>query len=166
MARTPSFARNSMTLISSTCSRSTRPRAISRRTRCSPSPTTTRRVTTYQSTTKLSLSDLEQELLELCAMAVSSGETTTTLHEEMLSEEHDRAVVEATLHGLVARGLMTSSRGVVAGRQRSRGGRIEDRVYEDDWWVVTEEGRAAIGLGPPKPIQYMTPRRPTSNGQQ
>lgn len=90
------------------------------------------------------LSDLESELLELCAEATHMGETTTTLHEELLSDDHDRSVVEAALRGLVAQGLMTTYRGVVAGTRRSP----DDGVMgnEDDWWVVTKEGRAAVGL--------------------
>jgi hypothetical protein len=98
-----------------------------------------------------SLSDFERELLELCAMAPHMGETTTTLHEEMLSEEHDRRVIEASLRSLVARGLMTTSRAIFGGAQRSRDGRVVDRVYEDDWWVVTDEGRAIIGRPPKRP---------------
>jgi hypothetical protein len=74
------------------------------------------------------------------------GETTTTLHEEMVSEKHDRAAVEAVLRGLVARDLMMTSRGIFAGRQRLRDGRVVDRMYEDDWWVLTDKGRAAVGL--------------------
>jgi hypothetical protein len=95
-----------------------------------------------------SLSDFERELLELCSNAPNMGETTTTLHEEMLSEGHDRSAVEASLRGLVAQGLMTTSRGIFGGGQRLRDGRVEHRVYEDDWWVVTNKGRAAIGLSP------------------
>jgi hypothetical protein len=76
------------------------------------------------------------------------GETTTSLHEEMLRENHDRATIECTLRSLVARGLMVTSRGTYAGTQRSRDGAVGARVYEDDWWVLTEEGRAAIGLPP------------------
>lgn len=101
-----------------------------------------------------SLSDFERELLELCSMATNMGETTTTLHEEMLREEHDRDVVEASLRSLVARGLMTTSRGIFGGMQRFRDGREVHRIYEDDWWVVTENGRAAIGLPPPKPFVH------------
>lgn len=41
---------------------------------------------------------------------------------------------------------MTTSRGVFAGTQRTRDGHDERPGYEDDWWVVTEEGHAAIGL--------------------
>jgi hypothetical protein len=97
-----------------------------------------------------SLSDFERELLELCSIAPYMGETTTTLHEEMLSENHDRAAVEASLRSLVARGLMTTSRAIFGGVQRSRDGRVVHRVYEDDWWVVTNKGRAAIGRPPKK----------------
>ena len=72
-----------------------------------------------------SLSDFERELLELCAIAPHMGETTTTLHEEMLSEEHDRSVIEASLRGL--RGLMTTSQATFGGIQRSRDGREVSR---------------------------------------
>lgn len=90
------------------------------------------------------LSDLERELLELCSVAPSMGETTTTLQEEMLSEEHDRDDVEAVLRSLVDRGLMTTSRGIYGGMQRLRDGRIL-YTYEDDWWIATDKGRTAIG---------------------
>jgi hypothetical protein len=90
------------------------------------------------------LSRLERELLELCARAPGMGETTTTLHEEMLVGIHDRRAVEASLRTLLARGLVTTSRGTFAGIQRLRSGRVAERVYEDDWWIVTEKGRAAI----------------------
>jgi hypothetical protein len=97
------------------------------------------------------LTELERELIELCSMA---GETTTTLHVEMLQSWHERAVVEAALRGLVRRGLMTTQRGSYAGIQRTRprraGGRaaIEQVVYEDDYWDVTPAGRQAAGLAP------------------
>ena len=100
----------------------------------------------------LQLSDLEQELVELCSMAPNSGETTTTLDESMLQSSPGRETVEATLRGLVARGLMTTSRGVFGGVQRNRDGSTEHRVYEDDWWVVTAAGRREIGL-PERPSQ-------------
>jgi hypothetical protein len=90
------------------------------------------------------LSDLERELLELCSM---SGETTTTLDEEMLEASPGREVVEATLRGLLGRGLLTTKRGVYAGLQFARdGSRSWHREYEDDWWDVTPSGRRAIGL--------------------
>jgi hypothetical protein len=89
------------------------------------------------------LNELERELLELCSM---SGETTTTLHEEMLEAPLDRGIVEATLRGLVERGLMTTSRGTYSGTQFARDGSHGfERTYEDDWWDVTASGRAAIG---------------------
>jgi hypothetical protein len=86
------------------------------------------------------LTDLERELLELCRLD-SAGETTTRLYEEMLESPPDRATLEATLRGLVNRGLMTRWRGTDSG--------IHSSVpYEDDWWPVTDAGRAAIGLPP------------------
>jgi hypothetical protein len=94
------------------------------------------------------LSDFELELLELCSVSPNMGETTTTLEEEMLTEAYDRQLIEASLRSLVDRGLVTVSRGIFAGVQRLRDGRVVHRAYEDDWWVVTDEGRAAIGLPP------------------
>ena len=91
------------------------------------------------------LSDLECELLELCAVAPQVGETTTTLCKE-LSDDYDCAAVEAGLRGLVEQGLMTKSRGVFAGTQRMREDHDERLGYEDDWWAVTDEGHDAIGL--------------------
>jgi hypothetical protein len=93
------------------------------------------------------LTSLERELLEICSM---SGETTTTLDEEMLKVSPGRPAVDATLRGLAERGLMTTERGRYTGVQRSRDGRVFNRDYEDDWWDVTPAGRAATGL-PPKP---------------
>ena len=94
------------------------------------------------------LSDLERELLELCSMS-EGGETTTTLYVEMLESPPDRATLEATLRGLVDRGLMWSWRGTFGGTQRNRStGQTSHVVYEDDWWPVTDAGRAAIGLPP------------------
>ncbi|MGD1056690.1 MAG: hypothetical protein ABR992_04675 [Solirubrobacteraceae bacterium] len=90
------------------------------------------------------LGDLESELLELCAAAPQKGKTTATLCEE-LSGDYDCAAVEAGLRGLVEQGLMTTSRGVFAGTQRMRDGH-DERLGCEDWWVVTEEGHAAIGL--------------------
>lgn len=97
---------------------------------------------------RVELSKFERELLELCSVSPNMGETTTTLQEEMLSEDHERSVIEASLRSLMARGLMTTSRGIFAGTQHLRDGRFVHRGYEDDWWVVTDDGRAAIGLPP------------------
>jgi hypothetical protein len=90
----------------------------------------------------VSLTDLERELLELCSMDSEGGETTTRLCVEMLDSPPDRASLEATLRGLVDRGLMTRWRGTDSGV------RDGDPPYEDDWWPVTDAGRAAIGLRP------------------
>jgi hypothetical protein len=88
------------------------------------------------------LSDLEEELLELCGESPRMGATTTTLHESV-SGDYDRPVVEAALRCLVAQGFLATRR-VSAGTQRSRDVRVGGD--EDHWWVVTEEGRTAIGL--------------------
>lgn len=98
----------------------------------------------------LALSAFESELLELCAQAPYMGETTTTLCDSMLKVPPARDVLEPTLRGLVDRGLMTTSRGTFGGEEQLRDGRVEHRVYEDDWWIVTDTGRAAIGLPPKK----------------
>jgi len=103
------------------------------------------------------LTKLERELLELCSLDVGGGETTTTLDEEMLEVTPGRTVVEATLRGLVARGLMATWRGQYCGGQRNRDGSTVARDYEDDWWPLTEKGRAAIGLPPPPPLEYVVP---------
>jgi hypothetical protein len=94
--------------------------------------------------TVISLTALERELLELCSMDAEGGETTTRLAEEMLASPPDRAALEATLRGLVNRGLMSRWRGEDSPIREG------DAPYEDDWWPVTDAGRAAIGL-PPKP---------------
>jgi hypothetical protein len=92
---------------------------------------------------------LERELLELCSMDAGGGETTTTLQVEMLESPPDRATLEATLRGLVSRGLMRRWFGTYAGGQRVRAtGQVSNVVYDDDWWPVTDAGRAAIGLAP------------------
>jgi hypothetical protein len=90
------------------------------------------------------LSELERELLELASMA---GETTTTLDEEMLESSPGRVTVEATLQGLAARGLMTTTRGMYIG----------ERTYEDDWWDVTPAGRSVVGLPPKARAFWMNP---------
>jgi hypothetical protein len=95
-----------------------------------------------------SLTSFERELLELCVNAPHMGETTTTLHEEMLKEGLDRTIIEESLGRLLSRGLMTTSRATFAGVQNLRDGSVVHRVYEDDWWVVTDDGRSAIGLSP------------------
>lgn len=81
------------------------------------------------------LSDVECDILETCSM---SGETTTTLHEEMLEFSPGRPALLRLLKQLTEEGLLSTSRGVYAG----------ERIYEDDWWETTSAGRAAVGLPP------------------
>jgi hypothetical protein len=93
------------------------------------------------------LTDLERELLTMCGDG-SLGETTTWLLETMASPP-DRATVEATLDGLVARGFMLSERGTYGGPLTDpQTGEKTHGVYDDDWWPVTDAGRAAIGMPP------------------
>lgn len=87
------------------------------------------------------LTELEIEILENCSM---SGETTTTLEEELLEAPMERAALERTLRDLVRRGLLTTCRGTFSGVRRPRGGRSFSDTYEDDWWDVTSEGGAAL----------------------
>ena len=82
----------------------------------------------------------------------------------MLEVSPGRATVEATLRGQVDRGLMRTERTTFMGGMRPRDGvhpraeahlrKTVDRVYDDDWWILTESGREAVGLGPkgPKPF--------------
>jgi hypothetical protein len=56
---------------------------------------------------QLRLNALERDLLELCSMG---GEPTTMLDEEILDPSPGRTIVEATLGGLLERGLVTTSR--------------------------------------------------------
>jgi len=78
------------------------------------------------------------------------GEPTTMLDEEMLESSPGRATVESTLRGLLARGLVRTERATNYGEQ----------VYEDDWWIVTEAGRVAIGLSPkPSKPYWINPIR-------
>ena len=88
------------------------------------------------------LTGLERELLELISMA---GEPTTVLDEEMLESSPGRSEVEATLRGLLGRGLLITERAINAGAPRRSDGQS---VYEDDWWELTRAGRAAVGQEP------------------
>jgi hypothetical protein len=93
------------------------------------------------------LSELERDALECCADC-GFGETTTQLDEGLLKASPGRPALERVLRGLVARGLMTTSRGTFGGSMWVREGRNEFRIFEDDWWELTDAGRAAIGLPP------------------
>jgi hypothetical protein len=98
--------------------------------------------------TSSELTDLEREVLERCYLDVEGGETTRALQVEMLAEPIERSELEAVLQGLVDRGLMVSWRGTYLGGERPRDGGERTVDYVDDWWVVTDAGRAAIGLRP------------------
>jgi hypothetical protein len=74
-----------------------------------------------------------------------AGEPTTVLDEEMLESSPGRAVVEATLRGRLARGLLSTERAVNAGQPRRSDG---EHVYEDDWWELTLAGRRELGQTP------------------
>jgi hypothetical protein len=66
----------------------------------------------------------------------------------MLDSSPGRSTVEAALRGLLARGLVMTERALFVG----------DREYEDDWWVVTGDGRRAIGLPRRRPpARWMNP---------
>lgn len=82
-----------------------------------------------------------------------AGETTSTLHEEMLEGEYERAVVESTLRGLVRRGLLTTQRG----RHATMPDPVDSSSVdpEDDWWDVTADGREVVGG--PAPVPELRP---------
>jgi hypothetical protein len=95
------------------------------------------------------LTDLERELLELCCLDAEGGEPTRALQVEMLDAPIERGDLEAVLTNLVRRGLMRRWRGTYLGVERPRAGGEQRTVdYVDDWWVVTDRGRAAIGVPP------------------
>lgn len=63
-------------------------------------------------------------------------EGTTELDQEMLEHSPGRAVVEATLNGLLQRGLLSTGRGTFL---------FHTGAVEDDWWETTVVGRKLIG---------------------
>jgi hypothetical protein len=103
------------------------------------------------------LSQFERELLELASNPALMGVSTSDLVDEMLDRPHERIAVEAGLKRLVGRGLTRTERDVGTGVSRpgnmaGRGsGRGMHRVYEDDWWTVTNAGRTELGLAPLPP---------------
>jgi hypothetical protein len=106
------------------------------------------------------LSDLERELLERVSIGGPRfGVSPVCLDEELLESSPGRAAVEATLRSLLARGLVRSEWAAGGLTLRPRDGihplsevaerKTVHREYEGDWWLLTEPGRAAIGLPPP-----------------
>jgi hypothetical protein len=108
------------------------------------------------------LSALARELLEACYLDAAGGETTRALQVSLLAEPIERPELEATLRSLVERGLMTSWRGTFAGAERDRTGTVRTVDYVDDWWVVTDAGRAAIGLPPAREARSESWMNPSS----
>jgi hypothetical protein len=104
------------------------------------------------------LTELERELLALASDGTTVGMTTTILDEEGLASSPGRAPVEATLRSLLARGLLRAERERWVGAHRPRDGihplsevgkrKAVDVDFDDDWWIITDAGRAAIGLPP------------------
>jgi hypothetical protein len=103
---------------------------------------------------EVSLTGLERELLQALG-AQSAGETAATLH-DVLAPSPGLAAIDATLRGLLARGLLATDRRTwFGGHQGTRVGRAIDRVFGQDWWTVTNAGRAAIGLPRETGLQAM-----------
>jgi hypothetical protein len=103
---------------------------------------------------EVSLTPLERELLQALG-AQSAGETAATLH-DVLAPSPGRIAVETTLRRLLARGLLATDRRTwFGGHQGTRVGRAIDRVFGQDWWTVTDAGRAAIGLPRETDLQPM-----------
>jgi len=106
------------------------------------------------------LSDLERELLERVSIGGTRfGVSPVCLDEELLESSPGRAAVETILLGLLVRGLVRSEWAAGGLTLRPRDGihplsevaerRTVHREYEGDWWILTDAGRAAIGLPPP-----------------
>jgi hypothetical protein len=111
------------------------------------------------------LTEFERELLEAVSVAGSCfGVATDCVDEELLESSPGRTAVEQALQGLVARGLVRSERSESVLTLRPRDGihplseasvrQDVRRDYEGNWWILTEAGRAAIGLGPPEVEEF------------
>jgi hypothetical protein len=111
------------------------------------------------------LTGLELELLEAVSVGGSRfGVATDCVDEELLESSPGRTALEQTLQGLVARGLVWSewSESVLTLRPRDGIHPLSEidqrktvrRDYQGNWWILTEAGRAAIGLGPPEVEEF------------
>jgi hypothetical protein len=111
------------------------------------------------------LTDLERELLEAVSVGGSSfGVATDCVDEELLESSPGRTAVERALRELAARGLVRGERSWGSLTLRPRDGihplseigqrKTVHRDYDGDWWILTEAGRAAIGLGPPEVEEF------------
>src|SRR2546421_2970086 len=104
-----------------------------------------------------SLTDLERAILDAVSIGGPRfGVATDCVDEELLEASPGRAAVEENLRGLRARGLVRSewSWGSLTMRpvdgihtlSQSAKRKTVHREYEGEWWILTEAGRAAIGL--------------------
>jgi hypothetical protein len=111
------------------------------------------------------LTEFERELLEAVSVGGSRfGVATGCVDEELLEASPGRASVEEALRDLAARGLATSERSCGSLTLRPRDGihplaaidrrETVHREYEGEWWIITEAGRAAIGLRPPEVDEF------------
>jgi hypothetical protein len=109
------------------------------------------------------LSDFERELLELLELGGSwFGVATASLDEELLAISPGAAAIEAVMGELCDRGLVRSelSAGSLSLRPRSGVDSEHDeravvhREFEARWWILTDEGRAAIGLPAAAPHSF------------
>jgi hypothetical protein len=119
------------------------------------------------------LSDFQRELLEAVSVGGSRfGVATDCVDEELLESSPGRKAVEDALRGLRSRGLMWSewSNSVLTLRPRDDIQPLDkvsereavQREYEGDWWIITDAGRAAIGLPPAKREEFwMNPSKGT-----
>ncbi|HEY4426892.1 MAG TPA: hypothetical protein VGN08_01655 [Solirubrobacteraceae bacterium] len=111
------------------------------------------------------LGDFDRQLLEAVSIGGPRfGVATDSVHEELLEESPGRAAVESALRSLRERGLVRSEQSSGSLTMRPRDGihprseaaerKTVHRDYEGDWWIITEAGRAAVGLPPPEPREF------------
>lgn len=86
------------------------------------------------------LDETEEEILALC-LDTGGGPMTALIR----FSDVGRNELQPILDRLVDRGLLRHERGWYAGPTPNEDGEL---IYEDDYWVVTEDGRSALGLGP------------------
>jgi hypothetical protein len=88
------------------------------------------------------ISDVERELLEV--LLDGGWHFGMPLPQIALPQKSEQEI-EESLRGLRSRGLIRSewSHSV-----------LDEQEYEGDWWIITDEGRAAIGLPPAKPEAF------------
>ncbi|HEX4484378.1 MAG TPA: hypothetical protein VH081_11410 [Solirubrobacteraceae bacterium] len=112
--------------------------------------------------TESDLSDFERELLDRVSIGGSRfGVALDCLNEELLDSSPGRAAIERALGELLSRGFVRSESSSPSSLTlRPRDGvhplseaaqrKAITREYNGDWWILTEAGRAAIGLPPPE----------------